>query len=1117
MRTSSQKLVTILLIMVLTLGFVIPKSVKAENTVSLFSLRVAYGQDFNSLTTTGESTVLPVGWAMLETGSMANGSYFASRGNITNPDTYSFGSTDSPDRALGGIQGDDLIPLFGASFTNNTGGTIQTLDISYTGEEWYLAKTGRVDRLLFEISMDATNLNNGQWDPISSLEFKTPNTLTIGAKDGNNASYRTLMQSTITGLSIGNGKTFWIRWRDHNSTYSDGKDDGLAVDDFSMIPSGTDNAPSVVSVLPSNGSSTVALDSILVIEFSEPVLLSTDWFTLTCQKSGIHPAQISDGPTIYTIDPTTSFDYEESCSFTINAAKISDLDDTDPPDGLLSNFSSSFTTEPPLESAPIVTSISPSNNDENIPLYEPIIISFSEPVQLNTNWYSISCLISGAHSTVVSGGPTTFFLTPAQPYVYDENCTITIFAQGVTDVDSYDPPDNLSSDYSTSFFTQESPDTAPYILSSTPSNGDTSVDPKQEVTITFNEEVTINNGGIEIVCDDSGNHSLSVSGGPKVFKIIKDKDFNYSEHCELRIISQHVHDQDLKDPPDMMSMDQVIGFSISNPIDSAPYIVESIPAQDAENVSINSPISITFNEEVTTIGDWVHLDCKESGSHTLTIEGNSITKTLLPENTFAFEETCTLLVSAARILDSDSDDPPDEMGADFILKFTTAPATDLAPTIIKTTPADGAIDVPISGLLTVTFSEPVSLRTGWIDFNCAKSGHHDVALERGPIEYSFASMRDLAFSETCTVIFKAESIEDQDLDDPPDRMKSNYFFTFTTEIDPDSLTYPIIVNDNNSFPRDGQVLPNGFHHLLIKFSKDVIHDGSDDAVDNPKNFRLFTHGKDHNFDTDTCDLMKGDDIQISIDQISYDPQAFLADLSVNNAVNLKNGVYRLIVCGANTIRDLFGNPLNNGENTIITFTILIPDDGGGGNDENGDPENIEDEFNTPPMIPVTGFSKRGVTDLLKPYSTYADLGDLWLEIQSMNLKIPITGVPEQNGNWDVSWLSGQAGWLEGSAFPTFKGNSVLTAHVWDAFNQPGPFHGLEKLRFGDQVIVHAWGDDYIYEVREVLSVFPSNVKAMLKHQETPWLTLVTCNGYDEEDDVYLRRSLVRAVLVDIRD
>jgi len=93
---------------------------------------------------------------------------------------------------------------------------------------------------------------------------------------------------------------------------------------------------------------------------------------------------------------------------------------------------------------------------------------------------------------------------------------------------------------------------------------------------------------------------------------------------------------------------------------------------------------------------------------------------------------------------------------------------------------------------------------------------------------------------------------------------------------------------------------------------------------------------------------------------------------------------------------------------------------------------------------------------------------------------------------------------------------VLTAHVWDALNQPGPFYGLQMLQYGDQVILHAWGKVYFYEVREVLSVKPENVNAMLKHQEKAWLTLVTCQGYDEDSGEYLHRILARAVLVEVR-
>jgi type VI secretion system secreted protein VgrG len=172
----------------------------------------------------------------------------------------------------------------------------------------------------------------------------------------------------------------------------------------------------------------------------------------------------------------------------------------------------------------------------------------------------------------------------------------------------------------------------------------------------------------------------------------------------------------------------------------------------------------------------------------------------------------------------------------------------------------------------------------------------------------------------------------------------------------------------------------------------------------------------------------------------------------------------------------------------------------------------------PAVLPETGFSPRHVTVLsAQPAEkTYADLGNLWLEVPRLNLQMPIVGVPQVDGEWDVSWLGGQAGWLHGSAFPTWSGNSVLTGHVWNAFNLPGPFHELGTLQYSDKVIVHAWGAEYIYEVRSIKFVLPSNVDAMMKHEDKSWVTLVTCQGYDEATDAYKYRILVRAVLVEVK-
>ena len=64
--------------------------------------------------------------------------------------------------------------------------------------------------------------------------------------------------------------------------------------------------------------------------------------------------------------------------------------------------------------------------------------------------------------------------------------------------------------------------------------------------------------------------------------------------------------------------------------------------------------------------------------------------------------------------------------------------------------------------------------------------------------------------------------------------------------------------------------------------------------------------------------------------------------------------------------------------------------------------------------------------------------------------------------------------------------------------------------------MHAWGAQYVYEVRGVQQVGPGNTAQMLKHEELPWVTLVTCRGYDEASKTYKYRVLVRSVLVEVK-
>ncbi len=170
---------------------------------------------------------------------------------------------------------------------------------------------------------------------------------------------------------------------------------------------------------------------------------------------------------------------------------------------------------------------------------------------------------------------------------------------------------------------------------------------------------------------------------------------------------------------------------------------------------------------------------------------------------------------------------------------------------------------------------------------------------------------------------------------------------------------------------------------------------------------------------------------------------------------------------------------------------------------------------TPP-VPETGYAPGMITPIAEQTieKSYTTLSDMRLEIPALNLNMPIAGIPFDGTNWDLSWLNGQAGYLEGTAFPTHAGNSVITAHVYLPNGRPGPFIDLNKLRFGDQIIIHAFGQKYTYEVRSWSEVTPDD-SSIFRHEKYPVITLVTCQDYDVLMNSYSTRYIVRAVQVKV--
>jgi hypothetical protein len=161
-------------------------------------------------------------------------------GSLGTGGSYNFGNTTNiNDRALGSLCSNTTGTInFGIKITNTTGATVSSIAITFTGEQYRDAGNNPsvVQSLTVDYSTDATNLTtaSGTWIPIADLTFNTPMfTTSAGALDGNASSNRIVgISSTLSGISIPNNSSIWLRWTDINDTNNDA---GVAIDDVSVV------------------------------------------------------------------------------------------------------------------------------------------------------------------------------------------------------------------------------------------------------------------------------------------------------------------------------------------------------------------------------------------------------------------------------------------------------------------------------------------------------------------------------------------------------------------------------------------------------------------------------------------------------------------------------------------------------------------------------------------------------------------------------------------------------------------------------------------------------------------------------------------------------------------
>ncbi|MCS6774606.1 MAG: ExeM/NucH family extracellular endonuclease, partial [Thermoflexales bacterium] len=334
--------------------------------------------------------------------------------------------------------------------------------------------------------------------------------------------------------------------------------------------------PTVAAVNPPNSASNVPLNASVTITFSEAVTVTGDWFTLNCSSSGLISATnsasvtVSGGPTTFVLTPTALFAPGETCTLTVFAAQVSDQDAVDPPDNMAANFTSSFTTAATTDQAPSVQAVTPPNNAQNVALTQTLVVTFSEPVTVTGDWFTLACANSGvrllsSNNVTFTGGLTAFVISPTTAYSVGETCTLTVTASLVSDQDTDDPPDTMAADFTSTFTV----DQVPSVSAVSPANGATNVALSSVVVVTFSEPVNVAGNWFTLACGTSGvrqpGSGAMVTGGPATFTISPTTPFALGESCTLTVTASLVTDQDAGDPPDNMAADFVSSFSTVAP------------------------------------------------------------------------------------------------------------------------------------------------------------------------------------------------------------------------------------------------------------------------------------------------------------------------------------------------------------------------------------------------------------------------------------------------------------------------------------------------------------------------------------------------------------------------
>ncbi len=451
---------------------------------------------------------------------------------------------------------------------------------------------------------------------------------------------------------------------------------------FATVPS-----PSIISTIPVNGATAVAVNTAVSATFSQAMNAATitaATFTLTGPGATPVSGTVTYAGTTATFTPTAVLTTSTSYTATITTGATN-------PAGvaLAANFVWTFTTAP----AATVVSTVPINGVTAVAVNTAVSATFSEamnPATINTSTFTLT----GPGATPVAGtvtyAGTTATFTPTAVLA-----TSTLFTATIT-TGAKDPAGAALAANFVWTFTTAAP---PTVISTVPVNGATAVAVNTAVSATFSEAMnpaTITSATFTL----TGPGATPVAG--TVTYAGTTAAFTPAAVLTTGTLYMATITTGAKDPTGAaLTANFVWTFTTAPP----PTVISTIPVNGATAVAVNTAISATFSEAMNPA---------TITAATFTLTGPGVTPVAgtvtYAGTTAAFTPTAVLATGTlyvATITTGAKDPTGAPLAANFTWTFTTA----APPTVVSTVPANGATAVAVNTAVSATFSEAMDPAT----------------------------------------------------------------------------------------------------------------------------------------------------------------------------------------------------------------------------------------------------------------------------------------------------------------------------------------------------------------------------------------------------------------------